>query len=193
MRLWMYLNKEYFSKIKFDTYVTLLTFTILLFGFAMFFSASLGVMARYEIKFYSTVQNQFFFGLLVGSLAYILGAFLPAKFFKNLSPIFFVTGVLLCLLVFVPGLGFEHGGAKRWITLFSITFQPSEVLKYSSVLVLASFYSFFHDQFNNWKYRILPALVVASFVFLILKEPDLVHLLLSLQVFSVYSLSPMQN
>jgi cell division protein FtsW len=156
-----------------DPFITILTFSILLFGFAIFFSASLGVMARYELKFYNTVQNQFFFGLLLGSFAFLSGILVPSKFFKNLSPVLFIVGVLLCLLVFVPGIGFEHGGAKRWITLLGITFQPSEILKYSSILLLSSFYSFFHDKFSDWKYRILPALVTASFVFLVLKEPDL--------------------
>lgn len=166
MKLWK-------PNIKFDPFITILTFTILIFGFAIFFSASLGVLARYELKFYNTIQNQFFFGIMLGSLAFVLGALLPSKFFKNFSPVFFLIGVLLCLLVFVPSIGFEHGGARRWITLFGITFQPSEVLKYSSVLVLSAFYSFFHEKSSLWNYRILPALITASFVFLVLKEPDL--------------------
>ncbi len=165
--------KAWKVNIKFDPFITILTFTILFFGFAIFFSASLGVLARYEIKFYNAVQNQFLFGILLGSLSFFLGTLFPSNFFKNISPFLFLAGVVLCLLVFVPGIGFEHGGAKRWITLFGLTFQPSEILKYSAVLVLSAFYSYFHNLSHDWRYRILPALVVASFVFLILKEPDL--------------------
>lgn len=165
--------KNWKPHFKIDPFIAILTFSILIFGFAIFFSASLGVLARYEIKFYNTVQNQFLFGILLGSLAFLIGSVLPSKFFKTISPFVFIVGVILCILVFVPGIGFEHGGAKRWITLLGITFQPSEILKYSSVLVLASFYSFFHDKFEDWKYRILPALCAAIFVFLVLKEPDL--------------------
>ncbi len=162
-----------FSKIKFDTFTTILAFSILIFGFTIFISASLGVLARYEAKFYATMQHQFFFALLLGPLAFLFGSIFPSKFFKSFSPVIFIIGVLLCMLVFVPGIGFTHGGATRWISVFGFTFQPSEILKYASVLVLSSFYSFFNENFADWRYRILPALVVASFVALVLRQPDL--------------------
>jgi cell division protein FtsW len=165
--------KDWKFAIRFDPFVTLLTFIILTFGFAIFFSASLGVMARHEVKFYNIVQNQFIFGMLLGSLAFLAGAILPSKLFRNLSPVLFIFGIVLCLLVFVPGLGIEHGGAKRWIEIFGFSFQPSEILKYSSILVLSAFYNYYHQNSSDWRYRILPALVVAAFVGLVLKEPDL--------------------
>lgn len=164
---------QFWKKFHADTFTIILSFTTLLFGFAMFFSAALGVMVRYETKFYGIIQNQFLFGLLLGTFAFILGALLPQKFFKNLSPLFFLVGVVLCILVFVPGVGFEHGGAKRWIELAGFSFQPSEILKYSSVLLLSAFYSFFHENFNDYKYRLVPAIIISFFVVLVLKEPDL--------------------
>ncbi len=165
--------KTWKPSFKIDPFVTILAFSTLIIGFAIFFSASLGVLARYEIKFYNTVQNQLFFGVILGSISFILGSLIPSKFFKILSPFLFFIGIILCVLVFVPGVGFEHGGARRWITLASITFQPSEVLKYSSVLILATLYSIFHDKSEDWRYRIIPVISVAAFVFLVLKEPDL--------------------
>lgn len=165
--------KSLTSKIRIDTFTTLLTFFILLFGFAIFFSASLGVLARYEAKFYGVVQNQFFFGIVLGVIAFFAGTLIPSKFFKNFSIVFFAFGVLLCMLVFVPSLGFAHGGATRWLSVFGFTIQPSEILKYTSVLVLSAFYSFFHENFSDWRYRILPVLIVSAFTLLVLKEPDL--------------------
>lgn len=165
--------KHTLSKFKFDPYITILTFSILLIGFSIFFSASLGVLVRHEAKFYGIIQNQFFFGIILGSLAFFVGTFLPNKVFKYLSPLIFLVGVFLCVLVFVPGIGIEHGGARRWIELFGIRFQPSEVLKYASVLLLSSFYSYFHDRFSSFKYRILPILILIGFTMIVLKEPDL--------------------
>jgi cell division protein FtsW len=165
--------KSVSNKIRVDTFTAILTFGILLFGFTIFFSASLGVLARYEAKFYGTIQNQFFFGLLLGSVAFIAGTLIPSKYFKNFSPVFYIVGVILCLLVFVPGIGFEHGGAKRWLVVAGFSFQPSEILKYASVLLLSAFYSFYHENFESWKYRILPAIITGIFVLLVLKEPDL--------------------
>ncbi len=165
--------KEFLRRNKFDSYITLLTFTILFLGFIIFFSASLGVMARYEAKFYAIVQNQFMFGILLGSLAFFSAAFFPQKIIKNFSPFIFLVAIILCALTLVPSIGISHGGARRWIEIFGFSFQPSEILKYSSILFLSAFYSHFHSQFNNWKFRILPALLVSSTVFLVLKEPDL--------------------
>jgi cell division protein FtsW (lipid II flippase) len=110
--------KDWKFAIRFDPFVTLLTFIILTFGFAIFFSASLGVMARHEVKFYNIVQNQFIFGMLLGSLAFLAGAILPSKLFRNLSPVFFIFGIVLCLLVFVPGLGIEQGGIMKNMNLY---------------------------------------------------------------------------
>jgi cell division protein FtsW len=165
--------KSTYNKIKFDSFITILTFTILLFGFAMFFSASLGVMARYEAKFYGIIQNQFFFGILIGTAAFFAGTIIPNGFFKKVSPFIYVIGLILCLLVFVPHIGYEHGGARRWIEIFGISFQPSEILKYASVLVLSSFYSFYHGQFEDYRYRAVPVIVLSLFVLVVLKEPDL--------------------
>lgn len=165
--------KSLYQKFRIDPFTAILAFSLLLFGFAIFFSASLGVFARYEAKFYAVVQNQFFFGICLGSIAFISGALVPQKFFKNFSILLYIFGVLLCMLVFVPGIGIEHGGAKRWIDFFGISFQPSEILKYASVLLLSAFYSYYHEESASWRYRSLPALVCACFVLLVLKEPDL--------------------
>lgn len=165
--------KSIWNKVRFDPYITILTFSLLFFGFAIFFSASLGVMVRYEAKFYGIIQNQFFFGITLGILIFFLGVLIPNKFFKYMSPVLYFIGILLCLLVFTEKFGFAHGGARRWIEIFGFSFQPSEILKYSSILILSTFYSFYYDKFDNPRFRILPVFLVALPVFLVLKEPDL--------------------
>jgi cell division protein FtsW len=137
----MLTTQKLYKKIKLDSYITILTFTLLFLGFAIFFSASLGVMARYEAKFYSVLQNQALFGIILGSLAFFIGAILPREYLKNLSPVIYFIGVVLCVLVYIPGIGFEHGGARRWIAFGGFTMQPSEILKYASVMLLGAIYT----------------------------------------------------
>ena len=161
------------SNFKFDAYITLLTFIILILGYAIFFSASLGVMVRYESKFYNIIQNQFFFGILIGTFAYFVGTILPSKFFKYISPFLFFVGVVLCAAVFIPSIGYAHGGARRWIEVFGISFQPSEIFKYASILFLSSFYSFFHQKWEDVRYRVFPVILIGACTLLVLKEPDL--------------------
>lgn len=165
--------KTIWNKVRFDPYVTILTFSILFFGFAIFFSASLGVMVRFESKFYNVIQNQFLFGVVLGTMVFFLGVFIPNKFFKYFSPILYFFAVLFCILVFTEKFGFAHGGARRWVEIFGFSFQPSEMLKYTSVLLLSSIYSFFYDKSNDPRYRLLPVFLVAIPVLLVLKEPDL--------------------
>jgi cell division protein FtsW len=164
---------QFWKKYHVDTFTIILTFTILFFGFAMFFSAALGVMVRYETKFYAIAQNQLLFGIFLGIFTFFLGTVLPPKLFKNLSPLLLITGIILCLLVFVPSLGIAHGGARRWIEVFGFSFQPSEVLKYASVIFLSAFYSYFHDKFDDYRYRIIPVILMTIPVLVVLKEPDL--------------------
>ena len=179
-----------FSKIKFDPYITILSFTLLILGFAIFFSASLGVMARYEAKFYNVLQNQALFGVLFGSLFFFVGAVFPKDILKTLSPFIYFGAIVLCVLVFVPGIGMEHGGAKRWIQIFGFTMQPSEILKYASIILLGVIYtipSYFpaargsNSTFFNWKnilftilqHRFAPIFLLCLGVLIVLKEPDL--------------------
>jgi cell division protein FtsW len=164
---------EYFKNHKTDSITNVLTFTLLILGFLIFFSASLGVMARYESKFFGIIQNQFLFGICLGSIAFVVGAYIPKKLVKLLSPFIFLASVLLCILVLIPGIGMAHGGARRWIEIGTFSFQPSETLKYASILFLGWYNSKFLNYLSDFKYRIFPiALLFISTIF-VLVEPDL--------------------
>lgn len=66
-------------------------------------------------------------------------AIVDVKVIRKALPFIVLGAVFLCLLTFVPGIGVERNGAKRWIRLpFISTFQPSEALKFASVLFLAN-------------------------------------------------------
>jgi cell division protein FtsW (lipid II flippase) len=181
--------KNYFKKVKLDSYITILTFALLLLGFAIFFSASLGVMARQEAKFYAIIQNQVIFGVLFGSIIFFIGALFPKDYIKNTSPLIYLIGIILCILVYVPGIGFEHGGARRWVEIAGFSMQPSEVLKYASILLLGALYTWQENLKANRNYpnefslqyiwqvvlhhRLTPVVILTSFVGIVLKNPDL--------------------
>lgn len=78
--------------------------------------------------------------LVVGlSLAY--AAFqLPSRLWQRMAPGFFVLGVILLVLVLVPGIGHEVKGARRWIPLGTLgNLQPSEFMKLAVVLYAADY------------------------------------------------------
>ena len=74
---------------------------------------------------------------LIGFLALFFFASLKLEVIRKLLPVITFGAILLCLLTFVPGIGVERNGARRWIRLpFFSTFQPSEAIKFALVLFL---------------------------------------------------------
>jgi cell division protein FtsW len=142
-------------------------------GFFIFSSASLGILARNEAKFTAVVINQVVFGLGLGSIACFLMSRISFKYWKKYSLYIFVFTCFLASLVFVPGLGWSHGGATRWIQVFGFNFQPSELLKIGYVFYLAAVLSKNKSKIGEFKYGLLPFILITSIVgVLILLEPD---------------------
>jgi len=142
-------------------------------GFFIFSSASLGVLAQNEMKFSNIAFNQLFLGLFFGSIACIAMARINYKIWKKYALIIFILSIILTLLVFVPKLGLTHGGAKRWIDLGSITFQPSELLKISFVIYFAAWLSAFKSKIETFKWGLLPFLIFAGILgIILLAQPD---------------------
>lgn len=152
-----------------------LIWTILLVvaGFFIFSSASLGVLARDEIKFSSVAFKQIFYGLFLGTVACVIFARVDYHVWRKISFWFFVGSTILTLFVFIPGIGMEHGGAHRWIDLKFISFQPSEILKVSFVIYFAAWLSGIKKRVDTFKWGLLPFIIFSSIVgIVLLAQPD---------------------
>ncbi len=110
-------------------------------GFFIFLSASLGLLARGRVSFSSIAFNQFFLGIVLGSIALYFLSRLNYKILHKYAPYIFGVSVLATFLVFLPGIGMSWGGASRWVHLGPITFQPVELLKIGSVIFAAHYLS----------------------------------------------------
>src|SRR3989344_2554992 len=85
------------------------------FGFIIFLSASVWLVARDSgADFRSIVLSQTLFGLIPGLFLMFVLSRLSYKTLRRFSFFFIIIAFVISLLVFVPGLGFEHGGAQRW-------------------------------------------------------------------------------
>lgn len=148
-------------------------------GIAMFTSASLGILARSESKFYGVIFNQFVFGLVGGLVALYLGLRIPYKFWRKYSLVLFVLSIALTILVFVPGVGSSHGGANRWVNFLGVSFQPVEFLKISFVIYFAAWLSWAKERVRDFRFSILPLFILLSIIAIILlKQPDTKSLIL---------------
>ena len=96
----------------------------------------------------------------VGSIAMIAMSFVDYGFLKKMTPVIFVVSYILLWCVFLPKIGVESHGARRWVKL-GIQFQPSDVMKFALVLMMALYISKFQDKVKNFKYGLLyPACIV---------------------------------
>ena len=142
-------------------------------GFFIFSSASLGVLAKSEIKFSNVAFNQVFYGLFLGSIAAIFVARLDYHLWRKYSLILFIIGIVLTLSVFIPGIGIEHGGAKRWINLGFITFQPAEILKIGFIAYYAAWLSSIKNKTSGFRWGLLPFVLFSAIVgSILLSQPD---------------------
>src|SRR4051794_35863500 len=74
---------------------------------------------------------------VVGLIACAVVASIDYRRLKKLSPFLLGFAVLLLLLVFIPHIGIQSHGARRWIGKFGIRFQPSEMAKIALIVFLA--------------------------------------------------------
>ncbi len=158
---------------KLDKFFLGLILTILIAGILMFISASLGILASNESKFYSVIFTQLSLGLVGGLIALFVTSRIPYKWFRRHSFILFLATIILTTLVFVPGLGFSHGGASRWIDLRIFSFQPAEFLKIGFVLYFAGWLSWAKQKAASFKFGILPLMIILAIVAgVLLFQPD---------------------
>lgn len=110
-------------------------------GFLVFMSASLGLLARDGVQFSDVAVSQLGLGLIGGFVALFIVSFIPYRLYRKYALYLYGLAIFATLLVFIPGLGIELNGARRWIDLGITTFQPVELLKIGYVLYLAAWFS----------------------------------------------------
>lgn len=86
---------------------------------------------------------------------------------------FIIYAVILGLLLFVLIWGELRYGARRWISIFGFSFQPSELAKLGIILVVSKYLVMDIDSRNKLRYIIVCGLVLMVPMMLILKQPDL--------------------
>ncbi len=119
-------------------------------GFFIFSSASLGLLAKSGVKYSSVAFSQTFFGLFLGSLAMLFVSRMNFKLFRKYAFYFFLIAVILCILVLIPGIGYEYGGARRWFQIAGVSLQPAEILKLSFVIYFAAWAASKKDKMKNF-------------------------------------------
>jgi cell division protein FtsW len=141
-------------------------------GVVMVYSASSALaLKQYGSDFYF-LKKQAVFSLL-GVLTLVVFRRLPYRAFRVLA--YPLLGLSLLMLggVLVPGLGVEVGGARRWLDIGGLRFQPAELARFSMVIWLAYSLSKKQDRLGAFSIGMVPHLVVLGAVALLIsRQPD---------------------
>jgi cell division protein FtsW len=138
-------------------------------GLSMLYSSS-----YYRAEILYGDSEQFFqrqvIWVILGVIAGAVAMQLPVALIRRSIPVLLLVSLLLMILSFVPGVGAQYLGARRWIFLFGYSFQPSELVKLSLVLYLAFILEKKQDKMDDPVNALLPPLIVvvvfASLIYL---------------------------
>ncbi|HEV7701822.1 MAG TPA: putative lipid II flippase FtsW [Candidatus Paceibacterota bacterium] len=159
---------------KIDRFFLITLLLIVALGIVMFISASLGLLVKSPSIFYSVLFNQLVLGLGLGLIGMYVCYRIDYKFWRTYSLYLLIGSVVLTLLVFIPGLGSNHGtGATRWLSLHFFSFQPVEFLKFGFIIYFAAWLSWAKNRVQDFKYSMLPLGILLALIAVILfKQPD---------------------
>lgn len=153
----------------------LLSIVILLIvgGFFVFTSASLGLLARDGASFSGVAFNQILFGIVGGTAAMFVMSHIFYRNWRQYAFYIFLFTILLTLAVFIPGIGLEHAGALRWIEIGGFSFQPAEFLKIGFVIYVATWLSGMQKHNATFWQGTFPFSVIVAIVGVVmLLQPD---------------------
>jgi cell division protein FtsW len=165
---------DFMAKVKrIDRPFFVATIALIIAGFFIFSSASMGLLARQGISFSVVALKQFFVGFVAGGILMVAASRIPYKFWQKYSFYILLVAIIMCLLVFIPKLGFAHNGARRWINLGPYSFQPVEVLKFAVIIYYGAWLTAVRDKVKSFALGALPLLVLISICsLLLLLQPD---------------------
>jgi cell division protein FtsW len=149
-------------------------------GFFLFASASLGLLGKPGASVNAVAFKQFVV-LVFGFFLFMVTATIDYRFWRKWSPWIFGLGIILSLLIFIPGIGKESGGAKRWILINGFSFQPSDLLRFGFILYLASLLAKARGDIGSTRKGLLPFLILSAIVgVLMVLQPDIDTLVIML-------------
>lgn len=156
-----------------DKPLALLIGVLILGGMMIFASAAFGLLARGATHTSSVVFSHLVLGVGLGMIAMIIGATLDYRIWRKYAPHLFLLAVVATALVFIPGLGFEHGGGTRWLHIAGVSVQPSEGLKIAAVIAAAAYFSLIKTKVTSFTWGFGGFLAILALpVAILLMQPD---------------------
>lgn len=161
-------------------WIILLTLGLVLFGVVMVGNASfVSATSDFGDKWYYVRLQAIW--VVVGIISMSVAARISLKWLESVSQLFLIGNIALLFLVLIPGIGYKLLGARRWLGIGPLGFQPAELVKLSLTIYLARF-------FTKPEFKVKTFLSIVGIILgLIMLEPDMgTAMIVVLISFSVY-------
>ncbi|UUX95664.1 putative lipid II flippase FtsW [Aquabacterium sp. J223] len=160
----------------FDQALVAVTVALLALGLVMVYSASIALPDNPRFARYAPTHflSRHALSLSLAFVAAVVVVQIPIATWEKWAPWFFVSALALLVLVLIPHIGKGVNGARRWIPLGVLNFQPSEWAKLATALYAASYMVRKMDARENFFRAVTPMAVALGLTgILLLAEPDM--------------------
>ena len=147
-------------------------FALACLGLLLVASSSIEVASdRYGNPFSYALKHALFLG--AASLAGLIAYLIPTRWWYNYATHFLILSIALLGIILIPGIGHTVKGATRWLNLGLFNLQPSEIVKFTMMLFLASYLvRRLEEVRKKFSGFLKPMIVVGLIAALLLMEPD---------------------
>ena len=169
------LNRDRINSPSYDQGLLWVVLCLLGIGLVMVYSASIAIAEAdkgvgHNSSYYLVHQAIF---MLVGISAAFAAFNVPIAWWQKMAPYLFLIGLVLLVLVLIPGIGLKAGGSRRWLKLFVVNPQPSEFMKLFAAMYVADYTVRKAAVMDSFTKGFMPMLAVMLLVGgLLLREPD---------------------
>lgn len=147
---------------------------LLIGGLLILASASMGIAQRNTgfVGYY--LVRQTLLGGLLGAAAFLFAQWLPYRHWKKVALPLIILAISLLAMLFISGVSYSAGGARRWLSLGPLSFQPSEVMKFAFIVYLASWLDARRKEIPRVSYGLIPfSLMLAIIGMFLIMQPDI--------------------
>jgi len=160
----------------FDQALVSVVLGLLLLGLVMVYSASVALPDNPKFARYTATHflSRHALSLAIAFVAALAVVQIPIALWEKYAPWVFVAALVMLVLVLIPVIGKGVNGARRWIPLGLMNFQPSEMAKLGIALYAASYMVRKMDTREDFLKAVTPMAVALGFIgVLLLAEPDM--------------------
>lgn len=152
--------------------IIICTSILIFFGLVMVYSSSyVWSMYKFNNKYHYFIYQLIFLLVSLFVLKFIIR--IDLNYIKKNINLYLLVGIVLLILVVIPGIGVVRNGSRSWFSVGPIGFQPSELIKILLIIFTAKYLEKYHLKINKIKDNVLPLFILLFLiVFLIMLEPD---------------------